>query len=323
MRRLALLFLASACSSPPGAVDAAAGAIDAAPFDAAPNPPDAPVVPPPDGAIAPAPDGGTTTTWPCEPAVVAGHQEVECDEGVRVEVESSAACVAGGCGVILDVHGYTMSADEENAETRMRTLAPPLGFVVVQPTAPSDGFTTTWGTGEHDDVVWSFLEATIDRFAIDPDRVHMMGFSQGGMMTFRMLCAHAEVLASVAPAAGTACFDGTEPAVEVPILYMHGYQDYVIAWSLGASQRDAILAAWDFGPPTVLEETGDYTATRWISGDGTAFEFWEHDFTNFPYVGHCLPGPTDDGGEFRCAGAGQFDWAGEALLFFLSHPRGS
>jgi pimeloyl-ACP methyl ester carboxylesterase len=95
----------------------------------------------------------------------------------------------------------------------MRLLAPPLGFVVVQPSAP--GLPATWGLGEHDDVVWDFVVATADLLDTDPDRLHFMGFSQGSMMSFRMLCAHADAIASIAPDSGGDCFTvGGTPAVE-------------------------------------------------------------------------------------------------------------
>jgi poly(3-hydroxybutyrate) depolymerase len=149
----------------------------------------------------------------------------------------------------------------------------------------------------------------------------MTGFSQGGMMSYRQLCAHAEQLASVAPVAGGGCFDGQEPAVEVPILYIHGHDDLVVSWSaVAVPQRDAVLAAWDFGEPDVIESDDNFTATRWTTSSGTPFELWEHDFNgSFIAAGHCLPGP-DDGGEFRCE-ASEFDQAEIVLDFFAEHPR--
>jgi pimeloyl-ACP methyl ester carboxylesterase len=283
---------------------------------------DAPPHPPPDDAAAPA-DGSlgadTSTGWACAPEAVAGHQELDCPEGVHMDVEASDACAAGGCGVILDVHGFTMSGDLMDEHSRMRALAPPLDYVVIQPTAP--GVPSSWGTGEHDDVVYDFLLATIDRFAIDPHRIHMMGFSQGGMMTYRMICTHAELFASVAPTAGTACFDGSEPAVELPILHTHGHEDAIISWSVfGAPQRDAILAAWPFGPPILMSQGSGYTATKWISASGTVFELWEHDYDAGILIGgHCLPGP-DDGAPYRCNGS-EFDLSSEILRFFMEHPK--
>jgi pimeloyl-ACP methyl ester carboxylesterase len=308
------LALAPACAGD-GTAGGTAGDDDATPTaDGAPS----------GGAVDAAPPGtpdAAPQEFPCAPEAVAGHQEaIVCPEGVLFDVEASVDCVAGGCGLVLDVHGYTMSADQLDTHTRMRQLAPPLGYVVVQPSAP--GIPPTWGVGEHDDVVWQFVEATMQTFAIDPDRVHVMGFSQGSMMTFRLLCAHADAIASVAPDSGGGCFDGGEPAVERAILYVQGHTDNILPWSIhGPPQRDAIVAAWSMGDEAVFASGTKYTATRWQSAAGTVFEFWEHDYSADPYLGgHCLATPLG-AGLFSCDGA-EFDYGAEALRFFLAHPRG-
>jgi poly(3-hydroxybutyrate) depolymerase len=316
--------LAGACASDPAGgapdalpdpppIDAAVSSSDGARADAA----DA------DGPPPPTPDAADPIGYACAPEPSAGHQEIDCPEAVHMDVEVSPACAAGGCGVILDVHGFTMSGDQEDRHTRMRALAPPLGYVVVQPSAPEGVGLPSWGTGERDPIVWDFLVATIDRLAIDPDRVHVMGFSQGAQMTLRLLCLHAAQLASVAPSAHAACFDGAGPAVEVPILYQHGTLDTVVAYWVGSGLRDDVLAAWDFGPPTTIADTGAYRATRWVTASGTVFEYWDHDFTtgNLVTSGHCLPGPVSSE-SFRCQEPGQYDHSVEVLRFFQDHPRG-
>jgi pimeloyl-ACP methyl ester carboxylesterase len=268
----------------------------------------------------PDPDA-TPQTFACAPTATAGHQTFDCPEGVTADVEISAACLDGGCGLIVDVHGYSMNADAQDEHTRMRELGPARGYVVIQPTAP--GTVPSWGTGEHDDVVWELAEATIAVLDIDEDRVHFTGFSQGGMMSYRQLCAHADRLASIAPHAGGGCFAGQEPAVEVPILYVHGYRDTIVSWSgVAVPQRDAILATWDFGEPVTIDDGGAFLGRRWTTSSGTVFEMYEHDYStgDFILAGHCLPGPNDQG-LFRCDDA-EFDSATLVLDFFDAHPRG-
>jgi dienelactone hydrolase len=267
------------------------------------------------------PDAGQPPPATCAPQRKAGHQDVTCGD-VTFEVESSAACAAGGqaCGLILDVHGWTMSADQENEHTRMRTLATARGYVVVQPTAP--GVPASWGEGEHDEKVWSFFLATAAVFESDPDRLHVMGFSQGGMMTNRLICKYADKLASVAPTAGARCFnEGKKPPVEIPILYTHGTADYIVSFHEGEALREGVLAAWSFGAPVTIGSGPEYVARRWTTANGTDFEFWQHDFkAGFLIDGHCLPAPTP-GGAYRCQGDGQFDHSLEVLRFFDDHPR--
>ena len=258
------------------------------------------------------------TAYDCAPTATAGHQTISCPMGVTMDVEISAACATGGCGVIWDVPGFTMTADVQDTHTRMRLLAPPLGYIVVQPT--TTGF---WGTGQYNDVIWNFQLAVADRLRTDPDRLHIMGFSQGADLTYLMLCAHADAIASIAPDSGNGCFGiGAAPPVIRPVLYVQGTADNIQAWSIfGPPVRDAILASSDYGSGAVFSSSDAYMATRWTTSSGMDFEFWQHNFTDGSFLGgHCLPVPNGSGA-FRCDNP-EFDYSNEVLRFFGQHPRG-
>jgi len=188
---------------------------------------------------------------------------------------------------------------------------------VVQPTAAG-----LWGDGEHHDVVWDFAVATADRLRTDPDRLHFMGFSQGGLLSFAMLCAHADDVASIAPAAGSGCFTAeSSPSVDRPIFYMTGTADLIHPFGLmGLPMRDTVLASSDYGAPTPVGSGTGYQATRYTTSAGIDFEFWQHDYEAGDLLrGHCLPVP-DGSGIYRCDDA-EFDYSQQALRFFAAHPR--
>lgn len=275
----------------------------------------------PDMAMPPMPDATPDTPpvmYACAPTATAGHQEIDCPNGVHMDVEISAACAAGGCGVIWDVHGFTMTADEEDTHTQMRLLGPPLGYVVIQPTAAG-----LWGTGAHDADIWAFQQATADVLHTDPDRLHFMGFSQGAILTYHMLCNHADAIASVAPDSGDGCFAlGAVPSVERDVLYVQGTSDNIQPWSLfGPPVRDGILGTWDFGQPTTIGSGANYTATKWTTSTGIDFEFWQHNYRDGDFLGgHCLPVPTGTG-LYKCSNA-EFDYSQQVLRFFQAHTRG-
>ncbi len=272
----------------------------------------------PDSLDALVPDAAPVD-YACAPTATAGHQKIDCPQGVTMDVEISAACAEGGCGIIFDVPGFTMSADVEDTHTRMRLLAPPLGYVVVQPTT-----TGLWGTGQFNDVIWNFALATADRLHTDPDRLHFMGFSQGADLTYLMLCAHADAIASIAPDSGNGCFGtaATTPSAERDVLYVQGTADNIQPWVIfGPPVRDAILATWDFGSGAEFSSGSNYMATRWTTSAGIDFEFWQHGFTDGSLLGgHCLPVPLGSGA-FRCDDP-EFDFSNEVLRFFGQHPRG-
>jgi dienelactone hydrolase len=307
-----------------GSFDAAG--LDAAGFDAAVAP-DAPAAP--DADSPPAPEG-------CISDVTAGHHVFACED-IDYDVEVSAACAMGGCGLIMDVHGATMDSADEDRNTNLRTIGSEAGYVVVQPTAPAGAIGPSWDPARDDPKVERFLELAMRVFRVDVDRVHFTGFSQGGYMTWRFLCRRADLFASVAPAAActgslfAACsFMGEDtPSTEVPILYVHGRDDLIVPFSCAGPQRDAVVAGWSMTLDSTVSMDADHLWNRWQSPTGTTFEFIEHGYSAYSYLlgGHCFPGSDDVGtdrfgtGNFGCEDESPFDWGATVLAFFEAHPR--
>jgi poly(3-hydroxybutyrate) depolymerase len=233
---------------------------------------------------------------------------------------------------VVDVHGFTMDALMEDDNTNMRALGTQYGYVVVQPNANPAPPASGWNPPGDDDHVYAFLVQAITTFAVDPKRVHFTGFSQGGMMTFRFLCNHADLFASVAPAAGDGCnfTSGAMPSREIPVLYMHGTKDAIINFQSNATpQVNALVAGWNMGTGTVVDQGTGYQRTRYTNANGTVFEFLQHDYTaSSPILGgHCYPGSTDKGGQpgqlfsFACTPPNGFTWGVEVMKFFMAHEE--
>lgn len=271
----------------------------------------------------------------CLMDVSAGHKTVMCDGGVTYDIEIPAACTQGPCGLIVDLHGYTMTGASEEENTGMRARGQANGYVIVQPTAPKDGFQQpSWDQPTHAPLVHQFLSDLAQSLPIDPKRIHAMGFSQGGGMTFRLLCSHADFFASGAPiSAIQGCeFQGANtPSEEVDILDVHGHQDAVVNFqNVAVPQRDAALASLPFGMPAMIEQDAGHLARRWTTPSGTVFEFWEHEYTTTASAffvnikGHCVPGGTDFDGMpagYSCENANTFVFGELAMEFFLAHPK--
>lgn len=272
----------------------------------------------------------------CLTDVSAGHHTVMCDGGITYDVEIPPACEQGPCGLVVDIHGYTMTGPSEDKNTGMQALGTQHGYVVVQPTAPKDALQQpSWTQPTHAPLVYTFVHDLAQSLPIDPKRIHAMGFSQGGGMTFRLMCTHAETFASIAPGGALpGCeFTGTNvPSEEVDILQMHGRVDGVVNFMAQAiPQRDAVLnGGWPFGAPTTLVDDGKHKATRYTTTSGTVFEFWEHDYQTsavvafVPLKGHCVPGGTDFNGfpaGYSCQDMNTFAFGQIAMQFFIDHPK--
>jgi len=308
----------------------ASSVVDAGPITKAdPDAASAPVDASPQVDASDASDAASSASA-CVGAATDGLHTITCD-GVTHVVSVPTGCAGGGCGIVLDVHGATMNAAMEENNTRMRAIGAREGYVVVQPSAPGTPPTAIWEPARDYPKVWSFFEAVIHAYAIDAKRVHVMGFSQGGRMTFTFACAHADRIASAAPGAETGCSEGDAKAAArpIPMLYMHGKKDVIVPFAVSAApQRDQILRAWGLGTSAVVASDSQFTRTRYTNASGALFEMIEHEYTSPPVVlqGHCFPGSTDLGkvqGQlfpFGCTQPTAFDWGEEAMAFFKAHP---
>jgi poly(3-hydroxybutyrate) depolymerase len=279
----------------------------------------------------------------CLEAVGPGDQRVNC-LGLTFDVSVPEACATEQCGLVVDVHGLTMSGRMEDNNTDMRQLGREHGYVVIQPNAPGTAPATVWSTS-HDDAVFEFMMRVVEGLGLDERRIHFTGFSQGGFMTWRFICDHADVLASAAPgAAGIGCgaeacaFEGAAmPSEEIPILFLAGRRDdNYIRFACTSAQRDAVIAAWGMAVDAAVAGDEMYDWTRYVNARGVVFETIEHDYVSSaepptPLVprllGHCFPGSDDPGDEpgqlfpFGCDPPNAVHWGEAAMDFFIAHPR--
>ena len=263
----------------------------------------------------------------CVTDVSAGHHVFACASGISYDVEIPAACTAGGCGLILDIHGYSMNAAQEDLATGMRALGDQDGYVVVQPNAP--GSPPAWDQPTHVPPMFAFVSDVATAFGTNPKRAHVLGFSQGGGMTWRMVCSHADFFASASPLSGIeGCefFPPNVPSREVPLVMVHGTQDNIVSFtSIAVPLRDAALTYWADGTGVVFAMDAGHTATRYLTAAGTPFEFYQHGYTAGSAFlgGHCAPGGADMGPspfQFGCEGTGQFVYGQVVMSFFIAHP---
>jgi phospholipase/carboxylesterase len=80
--------------------------------------------------------------------------------------------------------------------------------------------------------ILSMLEEVFDTYAVDRKRIYLTGLSDGGIFTYILGLAHAELFAGVAPVAGE-LHANVDPMLrqgkgkELPILIVHGAQDSI------------------------------------------------------------------------------------------------
>lgn len=215
------------------------------------------------------------------------RHEFQCD-GVQFKVLLTQECIDRACGLIFDVHGWLSNSDEQEGRSNLASAAAENGgYIVVQPGELS--VPSSWNPAIHYDIVFEFMQQAIDAFDVDRDRVHFTGFSQGGLMTWKFICDHADIIASAAPIAAPelGCFrNGNGPSRKVPILFISGTEDILARYYKSASPvsitNTLVSVMYDYAMVTVdsdtyvFSETGDIVvdeASRIdIAADGVRFE---------------------------------------------------
>ena len=110
-------------------------------------------------------------------------------------------------------------------------------------------------SGNVDDV--SFVLAMIAElqaaYPIDSTRIYLAGFSNGGMMSYRLACEHGELFAGIAVVSGALNYSPCAPPVPTSVLIVHGTADLTVPYDGG--------------------ETNDRTASRFGQWNNSSVEY--------------------------------------------------
>lgn len=148
--------------------------------------------------------------------------------------------------LVIVLHGAIQGNASAERMSGMSALADKEKFVVVYPEGTSMmGNAPTWNAGnccgyaqqKHVDDI-AFLRALIGKlekdYSIDPKRIYVTGISNGGMMSFRVACEMADVVAAVAPVEGAQNVD-CKPSAPVSVIVFHGTADRLVPFNGGSS----------------------------------------------------------------------------------------
>lgn len=201
----------------------------------------------------------------------AGQLVVDAGRGpVTVHVPSSYDGSAPYPLVLL-LHGYTSSGTQQESYFQLAPLAETRRFLYAHPDGTLDAFgnrfwnatdacCNLFGSSVDDSAyLLALVEAIRDELEVDPWRIHASGHSNGGFMSYRLACDHADVFAAIGSLAGATWDDPADcdPLTPVHVLQVHGTSDNVIRYDGGAIGQNAY--------PGAIE-----TVESWASYDGCA-----------------------------------------------------
>jgi polyhydroxybutyrate depolymerase len=151
--------------------------------------------------------------------------------------------------VVMMLHGYTSSGEETEALLQLEPLAEQLGFFYLYPTGSSDllgnnfwnatdGCCNFFGSGIDDSgYLRDLLDEVVAQLTVDPQRIFIVGHSNGGFMAHRMACDHAGFVKSIISVAGATYGDPADcqPQDLVRVLQIHGTADGTISYGGGTT----------------------------------------------------------------------------------------
>ena len=148
--------------------------------------------------------------------------------------------------LIMNLHGLNITPLQQMLFDGTTDFAERYGFIVVAPM----GFSLSgwWGArsgrpGELSELdAMTLLKLIRERYAVDPDRIYLMGHSMGGAGTYHLGGKYPDIWAGIAPIAGAGGIADTAAAERYrsfATLLMHGEKDSIV--NANGSRRAARL----------------------------------------------------------------------------------
>ena len=212
--------------------------------------------------------------------------------------------------LVVLLHGYTSESAEAESYFKLTAESDRRGFLYALPEGTLDQRCELYwtarvaccdflGGGAHDSTYLSRLVETVKAgYSVDPKKVYFIGHSNGGFMSHRMACDHADLVAAIVSLAGmvTSKPEQCKPSRGVTVLQIHGTMDETISYDGGLNggrpypsapdtvafwrkqngcgdQPEASVAPLDLERGIEAAET---TVSRYKTGcrDGSRVELW-------------------------------------------------
>lgn len=150
--------------------------------------------------------------------------------------------------LIVSLHGYTGSGATHDRRWGISALADRYGFLTMAPDGEREkgrDHNRFWNASDAccdfeltniDDsgYIRGLIEQVQARYNVDPQRIYVIGHSNGGFMSYRMAYEHSDILAAIVSLAGANHMDQRDPPpFPVHVLQIHGTDDSTIAYRGG------------------------------------------------------------------------------------------
>jgi polyhydroxybutyrate depolymerase len=160
--------------------------------------------------------------------------------------------------LILNLHGYTSNAQQQQLYSNFMPIADTANFLMVYPNGTYSSGQRFWNAGISPTLVndIEFLSALIDSidltYNINLNRVYSTGMSNGGFMSHTLACELSNRITAVASVTGgifsTQYGSNCHPVRPVPAMQIHGTADPTVPYAGNPSQGmvpiDSVVKYW-------------------------------------------------------------------------------
>ncbi len=228
--------------------------------------------------------------------------------------------------LVVALHGYTEKIDDFMDISHFAEAVDKRGMLVVFPQGKAPLGVPGWNAGtccgtaqtqKTPDVQFiRDMVAKIEQdYCVDPKRIFVSGFSNGGMLSHRLACEFSERVAAVGAVSGTMAIDPCVIKRHVPILHIHGTSDIVVPYNQSITAQ------------TVPQTIDGWTARNFCAG--TTSVVYSKGSVSCALYGACNADVelcTIEGGSHEWPGGGSAMGMGDLnateyiLDFFEAHP---
>lgn len=136
--------------------------------------------------------------------------------------------------LVVVLHGYGSSPEQQEQLSGFSTLADKAGFAVAYPLG--EGRQPQWHFMGYDDKDERFIRAVVAdvgaQVPIDRRRIYVTGMSNGAQLTARLACVAPDIFAAFAPVSGNyMAFTDCKTGFTTPAMLFHGTNDRILPYS--------------------------------------------------------------------------------------------
>lgn len=231
--------------------------------------------------------------------------------------------------LIISMHGLTSNNKQMQLMTEMDKFTDPLGMITIYPLGlliehprkdQNNKIVTHWNShsflnSKVDDVAFisTLIDEAIDTYNVDPDRVYITGMSNGGFMTYNLMCNIPEKIAAAASVTGVLPYTMLKECKQdhnIPLLHIHGTKDEAVPFEGVKGEQ-----------PSVAESIGFFRKIYECDDTPTSTEMPDLDPTDGTTVTHIVYENCKAGGavESYTIHNGSHTWPGSKIVNRTPH----